>query len=109
MNTIKKEEVVNNSNQPQNGKSKIKLRESTQLPPSHQIYENTTYTQTYLDESGMVRYGIVQLRNYWNNEVLSQFLFYKNLIGERIEVSLDKNLSLDKCIQRLELIKNSEI
>ena len=84
---------------------KIRFRQSTQLPPSHQIDEHTTYKRTYLDESGMLRYGIVQIRNYWTNEVLSQFMFYKNL-GERIEVSLDKNLSLDKCIQRLELIKN---
>jgi hypothetical protein len=84
---------------------KIRLRESYSSPIG-KTNENTTYEKTYLDESGMVRYGIVQIRNYWTNEVLSQFMFYKNLIGERIEVSLDKNLSLDKCIQRLELIKN---
>ena len=85
--------------------SKIRLRESYSSPIG-KTNENTTYKNTYLDESGMLRYGIVQIRNYWTNEVLSQFMFYKNLIGERIEVSLDKNLSLDKCIQRLELIKN---
>jgi hypothetical protein len=84
---------------------KIRLRESYSSPIG-KTNENTAYEKTYLDESGMVRYGIVQIRNYWTNEVLSQFMFYKNLIGERIEVSLDKNLSLDKCIQRLELIKN---
>ena len=84
--------------------SKIRLRESYSSPIG-KTNENTTYKNTYLDESGMLRYGIVQIRNYWTNEVLSQFMFYKNL-GERIEVSLDKNLSLDKCIQRLELIKN---
>lgn len=84
---------------------KIRLRESYSSPIG-KTNENTIYEKTYLDESGMVRYGIVQIRNYWTNEVLSQFMFYKNLIGERIEVSLDKNLSLDKCIQRLELIKN---
>ncbi|SDT86310.1 hypothetical protein SAMN04487762_0018 [Polaribacter sp. Hel1_33_78] len=84
--------------------NKIRLRESVNSPLG-KIKENTTYTKTYLDESGMFRYGIVQKRNYWTNEVLCQFMFYENL-GERIEVSLDKNLSLDKCIQRLELIKN---
>lgn len=87
-------------------KNKIRLRQSTELPPSHLIDENTTYKQTYLDESGMMRYGIVQIKNYLNNEVLSQFMFHKNSIGKKIEVSLDKNLCLDKCIQRLELIKN---
>ena len=86
-------------------KNKIRLRESYSSPIG-KTNEHTTYKKFYLDESGMVRYGIVQIRNYWTNEVLSQFMFYKNLIGERIEVSLDKNLSLDKCIQRLELIKN---
>ena len=85
--------------------SKIRLRESYSSPIG-KTNENTTYKNTYLDESGMLRYGIVQIRNYWTNEVLSQFMFYKNLIGERIEVSLEKNLSLDKCIQKLELIKN---
>jgi len=85
--------------------NKIRLRESYSSSIG-KTNENTTYKKTYLDESGIVRYGIVQIRNYWTNEVLSQFMFYKNLIGERIEVSLDKNLSLDKCIQRLELIKN---
>ncbi|MDA8807456.1 hypothetical protein N9N09_00680 [Flavobacteriaceae bacterium] len=84
--------------------NKIRLRESYSSPIG-KTNENTNYKKTYLDESGKLRYGIVQMRNYWTNEVLSQFMFYKNL-GERIEVSLDKNLSLDKCIQRLELIKN---
>lgn len=87
-------------------KNNMRLRESTQFPPSHQIDENTTYSRTYLDESGMLRYGIVQIKNYLGNEVLHQYMFYKNSLGERIEVSLDKNLSLDECIQRLELIKN---
>ena len=84
---------------------KIRFRESYDSPKG-KTDEHTTYKKTYLDESGMLRYGIVQIRNYWTNEVLSQFMFYKNLIGERIEVSLEKNLSLDKCIQKLELIKN---
>ena len=85
--------------------NKIRLRESYNSPIG-KTKENTTYKKTYLDESGMLRYGIVQIKNYWTNEVLSQFMFYKNLIGERIEVSLEKNLSLDKCIQKLVLIKN---
>ena len=84
---------------------KIRFRESYDSPIG-KTDEHTTYKKTYLDESGMLRYGIVQIKNYWTNEVLSQFMFYKNLIGERIEVSLEKNLSLDKCIQKLELIKN---
>jgi hypothetical protein len=99
---------------------KIRFRESTQLPPSHQIDEHTNYEKSYMDDFGMGRWGICQTLNYWKNEVISQYLFYrKNKECETVKMELNNNQSIEdsmrfirenfkvsKCKNYLETIKN---
>ena len=98
---------------------KIRFRESYDSPIG-KTDEHTTYKKTYLVESVMGRWGICQTLNYWKNEVISQYLFYrKNKECETVKMELNNNQSIEdsmrfirenfkvsKCENYLETIKN---
>ena len=104
--------LVNNSNQ-------LRFRESSQSPIG-KTNENTTYEKSFMDDSGMGRWGICQTLNYWKKEVKSQYMFYrKNKECEKVKIKLNNNQSvedsmrfirenfkLSKCKNYLETIKN---
>lgn len=75
----------------------ISLRHSTQFPPSNQIDENTCYKTTWLDETGLTTNGLVQIRNYQTNEVVSQYL----KVGKH-QIALTPQTSYDDAISKLE-------
>ena len=100
-------------------KNKIRFRESYSSPIG-KTNEYTTYEKSFLDDSGIGRWGICQTLNYRKNEVISQYLFYrKNKECERVKMELNNNQSIEdsmrfirenfkvsKCENYLETIKN---
>ena len=100
-------------------KNKIRFRESYSSPIG-KTNEYTTYEKSFLDDSGIGRWGICQTLNYRKNEVISQYLFYrKNKECETVKMELNNNQSIEdsmrfirenfkvsKCENYLETIKN---
>ena len=97
----------------------IRFRESSDSPIG-KTDEHTTYEKSYMDDFGVGRWGICQTLNYWKNEVISQYLFYrKNKECETVKMELNNNQSIEdsmrfirenfkvsKCENYLEKIKD---
>lgn len=82
----------------------ISLRQSTQFPSSNGPFdENTCYKTTWLDETGLTTNGLVQIKNYQTNEVVSQYLKVgKHQITLTPQTSYDDAISkLEECIKQL--------